>query len=235
MGDLRGGDPPAIGEYTWSLNAERDTHRALFYNETPMGQMLKANGDYTVSVAVATNPYIERSIPRPSALRERVAPVSGLAGAQARYLSPQRPQGPAPTRRPGPRPCPWPCPRPCPSPCPRPCPWPRPRPCPWPCPPPRPAPTRRPHATWARSPCPVSAGARATCPVPSRLGVSPRFAPYRAHGTAETTGATSCPPPVVLLEVRPNDEDQQQHRVSMDYILTDDEARCSTRASRRTA
>lgn len=53
------GTPSAIGEYTWSLNAERDTYRALFYNETPMGQMLKANGDYTVSVAVATNPYIE--------------------------------------------------------------------------------------------------------------------------------------------------------------------------------
>ena len=58
------GTPAAPGEYTWSLNDPlRDAWTVTFYNETPLGQMLKVGGSYTAEVRVENNPYIEELQP----------------------------------------------------------------------------------------------------------------------------------------------------------------------------
>jgi hypothetical protein len=63
------GTPAAPGEYTWSLNDPlRDAWTVTFYNETPLGQMLKVGGSYTAEVRVEINPYIEDLQPTPIAV-----------------------------------------------------------------------------------------------------------------------------------------------------------------------
>ncbi|MGB1699875.1 MAG: hypothetical protein ACPHRO_07980 [Nannocystaceae bacterium] len=58
------GAPAAPGEYTWSLNDPlRDAWTVTFYNETPLGQVLKVGGGYTAEVSVSDNPYIENLSP----------------------------------------------------------------------------------------------------------------------------------------------------------------------------
>ncbi len=55
--------PAFPGEYAFSLNATRDAWTVTFYNETPMGQILQVGGDYSATVSVSDNPYIEPLAP----------------------------------------------------------------------------------------------------------------------------------------------------------------------------
>ncbi len=57
-GTLVSSNPAAPGEYTWSMNEERDTITLEFYNQTPGGLTLKAGRDYDVQFAVTPNSYV---------------------------------------------------------------------------------------------------------------------------------------------------------------------------------
>ena len=58
-GELVDGTPNDAGEYSWSLNDDRDVAELTFYNETPGGYTLKSTSEYEAQLSVSSNDYVE--------------------------------------------------------------------------------------------------------------------------------------------------------------------------------
>lgn len=52
--------PTGPGQFTWTLNGDRDAAQLIFFNETPGGLTLEPGLDYVVQLQVSTNDYVEK-------------------------------------------------------------------------------------------------------------------------------------------------------------------------------